>query len=57
MVDNIWPKWDSKAIENGFFGRSIARNETVLQNPFLTILKLHQKKPLLLIQKMPGIGR
>ena len=43
MVNNIWPKWDSKAIENGFFSRSIAHNETVLQNPFSTILESHQK--------------
>ena len=46
---------DSKAIENGFFGRSIAHNETVLQNPFLTILESHQKNLCRLSNKCWGL--
>ena len=43
MVDNIWAKWNNKVPENGFFSMSFNHDETILQNPLLTILKLHQK--------------
>ena len=43
IVDNFWAKWNSKAIENGFFGTSIDCDETILQNPLSTLLDCHQK--------------